>query len=207
MDILTGTGEVVHATPDNEHAELFFGFPNSYGSLGYALLLEIELEPVEPYVALRHRRFTAAGDLANGIADIVRTGQFDGQRVDYLDATVFGQQEIVLTLGRYTRTPAQRPSDYTGMEIYYRSLQQRDTDVLTTEDYLWRWDTDWFWCSRALGVQHPVVRRLWPKRFLRSDVYWKIVALERRHDLANRVRRSAGSQPRESVIQDVEVPL
>ncbi len=31
-------------------------------------------------------------------------------------------------------------------------------------DYLWRWDTDWFWCSRAFGAQNPEVRRLWPKR-------------------------------------------
>ncbi len=24
-----------------------------------------------------------------------------------------------------------------------------------THDYLWRWDTDWFWCSRAFGVAAP----------------------------------------------------
>ena len=29
-------------------------------------------------------------------------------------------------------------------------------------DYLWRWDTDWFWCSKNLGAQHPLVRRLMP---------------------------------------------
>ena len=42
---------------DNEHADLFRGFPNSYGTLGYALRLTIELEPVRPYVRLRHLRF------------------------------------------------------------------------------------------------------------------------------------------------------
>ena len=44
--ILTGAGEVVTATPDGEHADLFRGFPNSYGILGYATRLRIELEPV-----------------------------------------------------------------------------------------------------------------------------------------------------------------
>src|SRR5580704_18174226 len=39
MEILTGDGRVVTATPDNEHADLFFGFPNSYGTLGYSLSL------------------------------------------------------------------------------------------------------------------------------------------------------------------------
>src|SRR4029079_19486068 len=56
MDVFTGAGEVVTATPDNEHADLFATFPNSYGSLGYATRLRIELEPVAPGVALRHVR-------------------------------------------------------------------------------------------------------------------------------------------------------
>ena len=37
LDVLTGDGRVVAARPDNEHADLFYGFPNSYGTLGYAL--------------------------------------------------------------------------------------------------------------------------------------------------------------------------
>ena len=48
LDVLTGDGRVVTASATNEHADLFHGFPNSYGSLGYALRLRIELEPVTP---------------------------------------------------------------------------------------------------------------------------------------------------------------
>src|SRR5215472_3650310 len=54
MEILTGDGRVLRATADNEYADLFRGFPNSYGTLGYALSLTIELEPVQPFVHLRH---------------------------------------------------------------------------------------------------------------------------------------------------------
>src|SRR6476661_4541731 len=57
MDVFTGAGEVVVARPDGEHEDLFRTFPNSYGSLGYALSLTIELEPVQPFVALQHVRF------------------------------------------------------------------------------------------------------------------------------------------------------
>ena len=53
MDILTGHGEVLTASPDR-HGDLFRTFPNSYGTLGYAVRLKIELEPVKPFVALRH---------------------------------------------------------------------------------------------------------------------------------------------------------
>jgi FAD/FMN-containing dehydrogenase len=98
-------------------------------------------------------------------------------------------------------------SDYTRQRIYYRSLQSRAEDWLTVRDYLWRWDTDWFWCSRAFGAQHPVVRRLWPRRWLRSDVYWRIVAFERRHRWKARWDLRRGRPPREDVVQDVEVPV
>src|SRR5262249_50088951 len=37
LEVLTGDGRILTCTRDNEHADLFFGFPNSYGTLGYAL--------------------------------------------------------------------------------------------------------------------------------------------------------------------------
>src|SRR5674476_1163381 len=39
MEILTGAGEIVVAGPVGKHSELFHAFPNSYGTLGYALRL------------------------------------------------------------------------------------------------------------------------------------------------------------------------
>src|SRR5688572_1505856 len=56
MDILTGAGELVTASP-GEHEDLYRAFPNSYGTLGYAVRLRIELEEVLPFVALTHVRF------------------------------------------------------------------------------------------------------------------------------------------------------
>ena len=69
MDILTGAGEVITVSgkPDDPHRDLFFGFANSYGSLGYALRLQIELEPVKQYVHLRHIPFVDAKSMQNSI--------------------------------------------------------------------------------------------------------------------------------------------
>ena len=111
--------------------------------------------------------------------------------------------------GVQTATPGP-VSDYTGQQIYYRSIQHADGakhDRLTIHDYLWRWDTDWFWCSRAFGAQHPRVRRLWPRRYRRSSFYWKLIALDRRFDIADRLEKRNGRPPRERVVQDVEVPI
>jgi len=206
MDLLTGAGTIITATPDGEHADLFFGFPNSYGTLGYATRLRIRLEPIKPFVTLRHVRFTALTDLPEVIGRIIDTRSYDGVPVDYLDGVVFTATESYLTLGTLTDEPGPT-SDYTGQRIYYRSIQQRTTDRLTIADYLWRWDTDWFWCSRAFGAQQPVIRRLWPKRLRRSSFYWKLVALDRRWDIADRLEQLHRRPRLERVVQDIEVPL
>jgi FAD/FMN-containing dehydrogenase len=203
MDVFTGDGEVVTTRPGDE---LFDTFPNSYGSLGYATRLVIRLEAVPGRVALRHLRFDDTEVLAATTAEVVARGEHDGTRVDGLDGVSFGPGEHYLTLATWTDDPGPT-SDYTGQQVFYRSLQQRETDLLTMHDYLWRWDTDWFWCSRAFGAQHPVVRRLWPRRWRRSDVYMRLLGLDRRLDLADRLDRRAGRPLRERVVQDVEVPV
>ncbi|MBA3522983.1 MAG: FAD-binding oxidoreductase [Geodermatophilaceae bacterium] len=207
LDVLTGDGTVVTATADNEHAELFAGFPNSYGSLGYALRLRIELEPVARFVSLRHVRAGSGAELAALIERACGSEGLDGVRPDFVDGTEFTPDESYLTLGTFTDTPAIPPSDYTGLAIYYRSIAERTEDVLSTRDYLWRWDTDWFWCSRAFGVQVPWVRRLVPRRYLRSSTYWKIIALETKHGVWAKHQARQGKPPEERVIQDIEVPV
>ncbi|MHB2024125.1 MAG: FAD-binding oxidoreductase [Mycobacteriales bacterium] len=205
MEILTGSGEVVIATPEGEHAQLFRAFPNSYGSLGYALRLRIELAPVADFVELTHLRFDSANAAAEEIGRLCApTGP---NRPDFVDGVAFSPSRVYLTVGRFTDVPAAPPSDYTGQAVYYRSIEQLSSDVLTTHDYLWRWDTDWFWCSRAFGAQHPLLRRLWPARLRRSDVYWRLAALDERLSLSSRLDRLRGAAPREKVIQDVEIPL
>jgi FAD/FMN-containing dehydrogenase len=206
MDVLTGDAQVVTASPDGDHAELFFGFPNSYGTLGYALRLRIELEAVTPYVRLRHLRFDDIAECAAAIAQLCAEPQWDGEPVDFLDGTWFGVSECYLTLGSYA-TSAPRVSDYTGQNIYYRSIQSLREDWLTIHDYIWRWDTDWFWCSRAFGAQNPYLRRVWPRRWRRSDVYWRLIDLERRYGVMRRIDSRRGRPASEAVIQDVEIPV
>ena len=216
MDVFTGTGDIVTVRPGDD---LFDAFPNSYGSLGYATRLQIRLERVPAYAALEHVGFhggDAAARAAETMQQIAETGEHAGRRVDGLDGAAFTPTEVYLTLARWTDDPTGRavggrhdgpPSDYTGQQVFYRSLQQRPHDLLTVEDYLWRWDTDWFWCSAAFGAQHPLVRRLWPRRWRRSDVYHRLLGLDQRFGIADRLDRRAGRAKRERVVQDVEVPI
>ncbi|SEG43707.1 FAD/FMN-containing dehydrogenase [Nonomuraea solani] len=206
LEILTGDGRVIVARDDNEHRDLFRAFPNSYGTLGYALRIRIKLRKVQPYVHLTHVKFTDAGKCMLAMQEICDSMVHDGEAVDFVDGVFFGPGEMYLTVGRFAdRAPYL--SDYTGMRIYYQSIQQRTRDWLTVRDYLWRWDTDWFWCSRAFGVQQPMVRSLMPRRWMRSDVYRRLVALDRKYRLTDRIDRWRDQPVHESVIQDVETPV
>jgi FAD/FMN-containing dehydrogenase len=237
MDVLTGDGTLRTVRPGDD---LFDGFPNSYGSLGYATRLRIRLERVPGHVALRHVRFSDLELLTAAIGRVVEEAAYDGERVDAVDGVVFAPGEAYLTLARFGLDRLDHPvdrldhpedrldhpvdrldhpedrldhpgepqtSDYTGVEPYYRSIQRRESDLLTTYDYLWRWDTDWFWCSGAFGLDRAGVRRAWPRRWRRSDVFHKLVGLETRYGVKARIDRARGLPERERVIQDVEIPL
>lgn len=210
MDILTGSGELLTVSP-TEHSELFAGFPNSYGSLGYAVRLRIQLDPVRPFVGLRHVRFGDLDELVAAIATINAERAWDGEAVDFLDGVMFSSSESYLSLGRWVNSAAEAgvdsASDYTGQQIYYRSIRALARDCLHVGDYLWRWDTDWFWCSGAFGVQNRLVRRLWPAKYRRSDFYHRLIALDHRFKIADKIDRFRKIGSRERVVQDVEIPL
>ena len=53
FDVLTAGGRVLTCRPDNEYQDLFYGFPNSYGTLGYALKLKVKAIAAKPYVETR----------------------------------------------------------------------------------------------------------------------------------------------------------
>lgn len=200
MEILLPDGRTVLARRDNEHRDLFFGFPNSYGTLGYALRLRIRVVPVKRHVRLMH---VLHNDARRYFEDLQRW--CDRADVDFVDGVVFSRNEMYITLGRFC-DEAPYTSDYTFENIYYRSLRQRSEDYLTVSDYLWRWDTDWFWCSKNFGAQNPLVRRLFGRKRLNSVTYTRIMRWNARHGLTRRLNRLLGVHA-ESVIQDVEIPL
>jgi FAD/FMN-containing dehydrogenase len=199
LEILTGDGAIVLARPDNEHRELFYGFPNSYGTLGYALRVRAKAVPVKPFVRLEHVHHRDPEAFFGNLAAVCASP------ADFVEGVVFGPAEMVTTVGRFVET-APYATDYTFERIYYRSLRRRDEDYLTARDFLWRWDTDWFWCSKNLYAQNPVVRRLLGRKRLNSTFYTKVMRWNSRIGLTKRLDRLAGRHP-ESVIQDVDIPI
>ncbi len=200
-DVLLADGRVVTATRDNEHAELFVAFPNSYGTLGYALRVQAKTVPVKPYVHLEHLSFSNADDFFESLQSLLKAGA-----ADFVDGVVFEPARMFITLGRFVdRAPY--ASDYSFENIYYRSIAERKEDYLTIKDYLWRWDTDWFWCSKNVGAQNRFLRRyVFGRQRLGSRTYTKIMRWNSAAGVTKKVERLLGLHS-ESVIQDVDIPI
>ena len=202
FDVLLPDGSIVTCTPDNEHRELFFGFPNSYGSLGYALRLVLKTVPVKPCVRVEHLRFVQADSFFAALA------QNCAGDADFIDGVVFDSHAMVLNLARFV-DEAQAPSlsDYGFERIYYRSLLDTPVDHLAVRDYIWRWDTDWFWCSKNVGAQNPLLRRLvFGRSRLNSRTYTRLMQWNARWGITRTLARLRGLHL-ESVIQDVDIPI
>ncbi len=199
FDVLLPDGRILRCAPDNPQRDLFFGFPNSYGTLGYALRIRLRTLPVRPFVRVRHLRHASAEAFFGALAEAC------GGPHDFVDGVVFDGGRFVLSLAEFVDA-AVAPSDYGFERIYYRSLLEREVDELRTADYLWRWDTDWFWCSKNVFAQHPLVRRLYGRERLNSRTYTRIMRWNQRVGLTRLLAKWRGRHP-EAVIQDVDIPI
>ena len=199
MEVLLPGGDVVVCRADNEHSDLFHGLPNSFGTLGYALRVKAKAVPARPFVKLTHIHHSDPVDCFRDLK-----AHLDGD-ADFVDGVAFGPGELAITLGHFA-DEAPYTSDYTYKSIYYRSIQEREEDYLTTLDYIWRWDTDWFWCSKVFLAQNPIVRRLFGRERLNSKTYMKLLRINNRFGIWGRLNKLRGVHT-EAVIQDVPIPI
>ncbi len=201
IDVLLGDGRVVTARRDNEHSQLFYAFPNSYGTLGYALRVKARVIPIKPHVRLEHRRFSSGDEFFKTLETLLKAGA-----ADFIDGVVFEPGKMFVTLGTFA-DGAPYTSDYTFEKIYYRSIAERTEDYLTVKDYLWRWDTDWFWCSKNVGAQNAFLRKVFfGRKRLGSKTYTKIMRWNSKAGVTKKAEKLLGLHS-ESVIQDVDIPI
>ena len=204
FEVMLGDGRTLTCTKDNEHRDLFYGFANTYGSLGYALKLKMKIIKAKPFVKLTHLHFTDPKAYFNTMQKVCHDNRNEGE-VAFIDGSIFSENDLHLSLGEFV-DEVPFVSDYKWMSIYYRSIKQRDQDYLATLDYIWRWDTDWFWCSKNFLMQNSVMRFLFGRWMLKSTSYWNIMRFARNNAIVKWLTQCF-TQQAETVIQDIEVPI
>ncbi|HEY3356653.1 MAG TPA: FAD-binding oxidoreductase [Polyangia bacterium] len=133
-EVITGRGEVLRCTPDNEHRLIFQMMHGAFGTLGVLSQLEFRLVPAQPFVQMRYDTFATLADYQAAIGRHARE-----RDVDFMDGIIHAPDRFVLSLGRFVaRAPYTNAYDWT--KVYYRSTAARREDYLKTPDYFFRYD-------------------------------------------------------------------
>jgi len=194
-EVLLADGRIVVATANNEYADLFRALPNSYGTLGYILRAKIRLMPAAPRVHLETSAFADPGALVDALR--AATERSD---VDFVESLMLSRDRLFLTQARFVeRAPA--TADIVRQNIFYRLIARAGDFYLTTRDYLFRYDPDWFWNVPETGP-YRLFRRFAPASLRNSGFYKRYTAAKHRL-LGLLPSRPSDEEP---LIQDWEVP-
>lgn len=195
-EVLLPDGRVVLCTADNAFADLFHGLPNSYGTLGYILRAKIRLMPAKPFV---HLHSTPFSDLASFLDAMARATQ--DPTVDFIEGLCVTPQRFHLMIARMVdRT--ERIDDIVRDHIFYKLPAERPDVFLTTQDYIFRYDPEWFWNIPETWT-YRLFRRYAPRSMRNSGFYTRYTRTK--NALLSKLpwHRDDGLEP---LIQDWEVP-
>jgi hypothetical protein len=114
--------------------------------------VRMALEPVRPYVHLRHLRLGSPGQLLCVVDELRSARRWDGEEVSFAEGLVVGAQAMFLSLGSWAGS-APFAHSYRGGGSYGRSVRSRLEDYLTVRDYLRRWDVGGWLSPAAAPLQ------------------------------------------------------
>jgi FAD binding domain len=191
-DVFLPGGGVVTARADNEYADLLRGLPNSYGTLGYILRAQMKLQPAKPYVRVQIQEFGEPGEYLEAMKETA--GQPD---VDFLEGQFYEDGRFLLSMGTMVES-VPRVDDIVRRNVYFRLVEKADVIYLSTFDYIFRFDYDWFW-NVPEGGFFDLFRKYAPRRMRGSRFYTKYAALMSKLP----GERNPDSEP---LIQDWQVP-
>jgi FAD/FMN-containing dehydrogenase len=195
-DVLLPDGKIVTCTPQNEYADLFHALPNSYGTLGYILRAKIALQAAQPFIRLEIQSYADAGVYLDAMRDAVTA-----RAADFIEGLVYQDGRYFLMLGRFE--PAlEQTDDIVHQNIFYKLVESRREIFLSTFDYIFRYDPEWFWNIPESWI-FRLFRRYAPRRYRNSSFYTRYTARKAR------LRKYLPRQPAvetEPLIQDWQVP-
>jgi len=146
-EIVTAGGELVRATADNEHADLFRALPWSHGTLGLLVALEMRVIPAPSHVRLVYRPFYSL-DTEQEPPHFVETLIFSKDRAVILEGHLATQDEV-----RAGKLPVNQVSRYY-KPLFYKHVEgmlelgegQSHEELVPMLDYLMRHDRSMCMC-------------------------------------------------------------
>ncbi|KAJ3085751.1 Delta(24)-sterol reductase, partial [Quaeritorhiza haematococci] len=98
VDIILGDGSLVHATPDNEYADLFRALPWSHGALGFVVAMEIQIVKCKKYCRLVYEPVTSMQQMCDRFTEVATMEN----PPEFLEGLQFSYDRGVLTYGDFS---------------------------------------------------------------------------------------------------------
>lgn len=197
-EVLLPNGQIVLCQPNNAYSDLFFALPNSYGTLGYILRAKIKLYKASTFVHIKTKRFSNASLFIDAMLEATQNNS-----IQFIEGLAFSQNEFYLLIGDFVSNVEQTDDIYR-KHIFYKLIKNKSDIYLSTQDYIFRYDPDWFWNIPETLV-YNMFRRIAPLKYRNSGFYKKYIDTKRKlfHWFGI---QTAFNQSEESLIQDWEVP-
>ncbi|OGQ22146.1 MAG: hypothetical protein A3I05_09620 [Deltaproteobacteria bacterium RIFCSPLOWO2_02_FULL_44_10] len=161
-EVVTAKGKVLQCS-SQQNADIFHMLHGSYGTLGILTKLTFRLISAKPYVKMNYICYPTFADVTHAILEYINLGS-----VDFIDSIIHARDKNILCLGRFV-DHAPWTSDYTFLNIFYKSTLCKTEDYLSTYDYLFRYDTECHWLSKTIpGMETKPMRFLFGKFILSS---------------------------------------
>eukprot|EP00494_Astrolonche_serrata_P034553 UN34822 len=98
-EVILPSGELVRATKDNEHSDLYYALPWSHGSLGICVALEVLIAPMKKYVKLTYVPIKGKKEYCAEVRKV--SGALDAKHTppDFVEMTIFEKDGAVLMSG------------------------------------------------------------------------------------------------------------
>jgi len=195
-DVLLPDGNIVTCTAENEHSDLFYGLPNSYGTLGYILRAKIRLHRAKRFTHLQTKKFAEPGPYLDAMRSATQR-----EDIDFVEGLFYQDRRFILITGQMVDSVA-ATDDIMREHIYYKLLDWRSDVHLRTQDYIFRYDPEWFW-NLPESLFYGLYRRFAPAQYRNSGFFTRYIAWRGQLE-----RKLFGSRPKttEPLIQDWEVP-
>ncbi|KAJ8097176.1 hypothetical protein POJ06DRAFT_228551 [Lipomyces tetrasporus] len=201
IEMVLANGDIIQAT-SIENSDIFYGAAASFGTLGVATLLEIQLIDAKPFVELMYFPVTSVEESVRKFEEATADPS-----TDYLDGILFAKDNGVICVGRLKDKPdvgvrVQRFSRSTDPWFYLhaRKLIAKSnkpvTEAIPLVDYLFRYDRGGFWVG-AYAFQYFVTP-------FNRVTRWALDQFMHTRVMYHALHKSGHSK--RYIIQDVAVP-
>jgi Delta24-sterol reductase len=181
--VLTGDGSIIECTRDNDHKDLYYGLPGSYGTLGRVLAAEVECERIDGALPrapdklmdrlLVQVNCTSYMNTSLALSHLINACSIDDQasRIDFVEALQFPSGKTVVMEARVlpvssaTTVHATYRPDVFHEQWYYEKIEAMRNDstnqlIVPLKAFIFRYDRGAFWMARPTEFSwHAVLRR------------------------------------------------